>query len=157
MESNNEVNIQVIEYDINSDAAYVLLQELSNTLHLITGNSGEASFNKKDVLEDRSIFVIATIENEPIGCGAIRRIDDYTAEVKRMYARKNKYGVGTCILNYLENKAKDYGYTTLICETRKINQGAVAFYLKNGFHIIENYGKYVGHDEAVCFEKKIDI
>lgn len=149
--------LQVIEYDINSKAADLLLKELSNRLNTITGNSGEASFNKNDVLEEKSTFVIAEADNEAIGCGAIRKLNNHTAEVKRMYARKSGYGVGTCIFNYLEKKAKEFGYSTLICETRKINADATAFYLKNGFHVIKNYGKYVGRDEAICFEKKISV
>jgi len=153
----NDANIRVIEYDINNDVSNKLLQELSNELHIIAGDSGETSFNKKDVEGEKSIFVVAILENEHIGCGAIRKINDYTAEVKRIYARKNGVGIGTNILSYLENRAKEFGYTTFICETRKINTGAVAFYFKNGFEVIENYGKYVGRNEAVCFEKKINI
>lgn len=149
-------NIQVFEYDINTEAADLLLKELSDRLDKITGNSGEASFNKNDISDEKSTFVIAEADNEPIGCGAIRKIDKFTAEVKRMYARKRGYGAGTCILNFLEKKAKEFGYSSLICETRKINKDAVAFYLKNGFHVIENYGKYVGRDDAICFEKKIN-
>ncbi len=152
-----ESNIQVIEYDINSEAANLLLSELSDKLNIITGNSGEASFNKNDVLDERSVFVIAEADDKPVGCGAIRKIDNYTAEVKRMCARKSGSGTGTCILNFLEKKAKEFGYSTLICETRKINTDAVGFYIKNGYHVIENYGKYVGRDEAICFEKQINV
>ena len=157
MERKKYTNIQVMEYDINSDISTILLQELSSKLHQITENSGEASFNKKDAEGEKSIFVVAILDNEPIGCGAIRKINDYTAEVKRMYAQTSGFGVGTCILNHLENRARAFGYTTLICETRKINTDAIAFYFKNDFHVIENYGCYVGSDEAVCFEKKLNI
>jgi len=121
MELSKYQNIQVKEYDINSEVSYTLLQELSEKLQRITGSSGEANFNKKDVEGDKSLFVVATLENEPIGCGSIREIDSYTAEV--------------------------------LCETRKINTVAVAFYLKSGFKRIENYGVYKGRDDAVCFQK----
>jgi len=133
------------------------LQELSNELYKITGDSGETSFNKKDAEGEKSIFVVAISENEPIGCGAIRKINDFTAEVKRMYVRKTGLGIGTSILSYLENRAKEFGYSAIICETRKVNNSAVVFYLKNGFKVIENYGRYVGREEAMCFEKKINV
>ncbi len=153
MELSKYQNIQVKEYDINSEVSYTLLQELSEKLQRITGSSGEANFNKKDVEGDKSLFVVATLENEPIGCGSIREIDSYTAEVKRMYARYSGIGIGGMILNYLSKQAKIFGYTALLCETRKINTVAVAFYLKSGFKRIENYGIYKGRDDAVCFQK----
>lgn len=147
--------LQVMEADIYSDESLSLLSELSGSLNRITGNSGESSFSVTDIEDEKSIFAIARNGDKPAGCGAIRRIDDSTAELKRMYAKEQGLGVGTSILNFLESKSKEYGYSRLICETRKINAGACSFYIRNGFHIIPNYGKYQGRNEAVCFEKKI--
>ena len=157
MSENNNIQtaLQIIEADINTDESLSLLKELSGSLNHITGNSGESSFSVNDMEDKKSIFVIARSGSKAAGCGAIRRIDDSTGELKRMYAKEQGLGVGTSILNFLENKALEFGYRRLICETRKINAGACSFYIRNGFHIIPNYGKYQGWDEAVCFEKRI--
>ena len=157
MSENNNIQtaLQIIEADINTDESLSLLKELSGSLNHITGNSGESSFSVNDMEDKNSIFVIARSGSKAAGCGAIRRIDDSTGELKRMYAKEQGLGVGTSILNFLENKALEFGYRRLICETRKINAGACSFYIRNGFHIIPNYGKYQGRDEAVCFEKRI--
>ncbi len=155
-EKNNiQTILQVLEADINTDESLALLKELSGSLNHITGNSGESSFSIDDMEDEKSIFVIARSGSKAAGCGAIRRIDDSTGELKRMYAKEQGLGVGTSILNFLENKALEFGYSRLICETRKINVGACSFYIRNGFHVIPNYGKYQGRDEAVCFEKII--
>ncbi|MCR8843054.1 GNAT family N-acetyltransferase [Paenibacillus sp. SC116] len=78
---------------------------LSDTLQSITGDSGKNSFDLADVCVPRSIFVIARNQDgEPIGCGAIRPIDNNTAELKRMFAKLKSHGVGSAILNYLENR-----------------------------------------------------
>ena len=155
-EKNNiQSTLQVLEADINTDESLSLLKELSGSLNHITGNSGESSFSIDDMEDEKSIFVIARSGSKAAGCGAIRRIDDSTGELKRMYAKEQGLGVGTSILNFLENKALGFGYSRLICETRKINVGACSFYVRNGFHVIPNYGKYQGRDEAVCFEKRI--
>ena len=155
-EKNNiQTILQVLEADINTDESLALLKELSGSLNHITGNSGESSFSIDDMEDEKSIFVIARSGSKAAGCGAIRRIDDSTGELKRMYAKEQGLGVGTSILNFLENKALEFGYSRLICETRKINVGACSFYIRNGFHVIPNYGKYQGRDEAVCFEKRI--
>ncbi|WP_349671733.1 GNAT family N-acetyltransferase [Lacrimispora sp.] len=157
MSEKNDIKttIQIMEADITRDESLSLLNELSGSLNHITGNSGESSFSIDDMKDEKSIFVIARSGSNAVGCGAIRRIDDSTGELKRMYAKEQGLGVGTSILNFLENKALDFGYSRLICETRKINAGACSFYIKNSFHIIPNYGKYQGRDEAVCFEKRI--
>ena len=157
MSEKNDIKttIQIMEADITRDESLSLLHELSGSLNHITGNSGESSFSINDMEDEKSVFVIARSGSKAAGCGAIRRIDDSTGELKRMYAKEQGLGVGTSILNFLENKALEFGYSKLICETRKINVGACSFYIRNGFHIIPNYGKYQGRDEAVCFEKRI--
>ncbi|MDN5397021.1 MAG: GNAT family N-acetyltransferase, partial [Chryseobacterium sp.] len=62
---------------------------------------------------------------------------------------------GLKILSALEITAKQLDYQYIYLETRKNNKNAVSFYLKNGYKIIENYGIYVGREEAVCFGKEL--
>lgn len=148
--------MKVIEKKPNESDAILLMEELSQTLEDITGASGKNSFNSEDVCVPRSLFVIAYDEkNEPVGCGAIRPIDENIAEVKRMFARVKTKGVGTQILAYLEMQAKKLGYSAIWLETRLINEDAVLFYKKNGYSKIPNYGKYVSNPKAICFEKKL--
>ena len=64
-------------------------------------------------------------------------------------------GIGIKILIFLENKAKELEYKEIWLETRKRNTEACNFYLKNGYKQIENYGKYVNNNEAICFGKNI--
>ncbi|MDD3223662.1 MAG: GNAT family N-acetyltransferase [Clostridium sp.] len=148
--------MRIIETQPNEQDAINLMEELSKNLEFITGDSGKNSFNSKDVCVPRSLFVVAYNENgEAIGCGAIRPVTEYVAEVKRMFAKTKSIGVGSEILQYLEKKAQKLGYSALWIETRLINKRAVAFYEKKGYHRISNYGKYVNKPEAVCFEKNI--
>lgn len=148
--------MRIIETEANSKDALALMEELSVNLEAITGDSGKSSFASKDVCVPRSLFVVAYDENgEAMGCGAIRPIDEHIAEVKRMFARNKGVGTGSEILHHLEQQALKFGYSALWLETRLINKAAIAFYEKNGFHRISNYGKYENRPEAVCFEKKI--
>ena len=133
-----------------------LLEQLSESLESITGDSGKGSFNLSDVCVPRAVFVIARNRNgEASGCGAIRPISENVAEVKRMYAKIKGIGIGTEILRYLEEQAQRLGYAILWLETRVVNQQAVSFYERKGYHRITNYGKYAGNPEAVCFEKSL--
>ncbi len=134
--------------------AMELLEELSQALMNITGASGQNSFTLEDMDEARSCFVLAINQDgKAVGCGAIRAISQEIAEVKRVYAKEKGQHIGTDILTYLEEKAKSLGFTALWLETRAKNNQAVSFYLKKGYVIRENYGKYAGNNQAVCFEK----
>ena len=153
-----ESSIKVEQTDIHSHDAEVLLRELSDTLHSITGNSGNDSFVSSDMDDARAVFVIARDKDGmAIGCGCVRPINEQTAELKRMYAKISNIGIGSVILRDLEMRALKLGYRKIILETRKINDSAVRFYQNNGYTIIENYGKYQGRKEAICFQKQLSI
>lgn len=148
--------MKLIKVNPTANDAVMLMDELSETLEKITGNSGRHSFNSEDVNVERAAFVVAySDDNEAIGCGAIRPYNEEIAEVKRMYARAKGKNIGTTILTYLEQQAEDMGYSKIYLETRKVNERAVAFYEKRGYKISDNYGKYEGHEEAICFEKEL--
>ncbi len=136
--------------------AVELMAELSSCLESITGDSGASSFDPQDALGERAVFLVAYDEQtgQSLGCGAIRPMGDTVAELKRMYARRP--GVGTAVLHELERRAQEFGYAAIQLETRLINERAVSFYEKRGYRRIPNYGKYEGHPEAVCFEKRLD-
>lgn len=87
---------------------------------------------------ERTTFVIAYIDCVPYGCGALRQVSKDTAEIKRVYARKNEWGAGGAILKALEAKALE-------------------FYRKNGYSHCEAFGKYIGKENAYCFKKEITV
>ncbi len=145
-------NFSINPENPESAEATSLLTELSLKLAEIAGNDGKSSFDISDMFEPRSLFVIAKNKNkEAVGCGAIRPVSTEIAEVKRMYSKGK--GAGKAILEFLEIRAAELGYKELRLETRRVNEYAVNFYLKNGFRQIPNYGKYDGRPEAVCFSK----
>jgi GNAT superfamily N-acetyltransferase len=143
----------VIEDPAHPDAC-ALVAELSAVLAAITGNGGQASFDVADVRVARACFAVARDrEGRPLGCGALRPLDARTAEIKRMFARPGTHGVGGILLQFLEQQAAHWGYAALRLETRRVNERAVTFYERHGYRRIANYGRYVGNDAAVCFEK----
>jgi len=133
-----------------------LLDQLSDTLTFITGDSGRASFNPADVAVHGALFAVAyDSDGTPVGCGAYRPLCEEIAEVKRMFAAPGSKGVGAAILAFLEQNAAADGYRELWLETRLVNDRAVRFYEKHGYSRIPNFGKYVGRPEAVCLGKAL--
>lgn len=119
------------------------------------GSTGKDSFQDWNDESKKYVFVKAISNDKIVGCGAIRPISIETAEIKRMYSKHKGIGIGKAVLEYLELKAKELDYKQVWLETRKLNFEACKFYQKSGYDVIENYGKYIGNEDAVCFGKEI--
>lgn len=59
-------------------------------------------------------------------------------------------GVASNILHLLEREAFQQGYGISVLETGKAMKGAIAFYEKQGYKIVENYGDFIGDEICVC-------
>lgn len=142
----------------NSDSLdfQTLVIELDKDLAIKNGDTNAffAQYNKTDLIKN---VVIAYIDNEPVGCGAIKEYEENTAEVKRMFVSIDKRGKGIAegILNDLQKWAKELGYKKCILETGDKMVEAIGLYKKNGFVIISSYGQYASIESSVCFEKEI--
>lgn len=145
--------IEIIITTPNDENVIPLIEELSVNLGNRFGSDGKNSFQEWENMNSKFVFVKACKNLETIGCGAIRPITENIAELKRMFSKYKRMGIGEKVLNYLENKAKELEYNEIWLETRKLNQEACAFYLKNGYKEISNYGEYVGNEKAICFGK----
>ncbi|GAB6119592.1 GNAT family N-acetyltransferase [Dysgonomonas termitidis] len=108
-------------------------------------------------LESIKHVVVAYIDKKAVGCGAIRKYDTDTIEVKRMFVSINarKQGVGSKILVELEIWAKQLGFQKSILETGNMLPEAVRLYKKNNYIQIPNYGQYENMEKSVCFSKKL--
>ena len=42
-------------------------------------------FLPAEAMTARTAFVVARLDGKPVGCGALRQVDEQTVEVKRMY------------------------------------------------------------------------
>ncbi|XYJ10526.1 GNAT family N-acetyltransferase [Telluria sp. B2] len=139
--------------DPDCDEARDLIAKLDTALAAICGDSGSKSFDADDVRGPRAVFLLARDAlGTAVGCGALRPLKADVAEVKRMYARPGS-GAGMVLLSALEGRARAFGYRAIWLETRRVNARAVAFYERQGYRVIPNYGRYVGRDDAVCLGK----
>jgi len=132
-----------------------IIDELSANLYLRFGSDGKNSFTDWQQNNSKYVFVVAEINNEIVGCGAIRPISETIGEVKRMYSKYPRKKIGKTILAFLEDIASKSGYEELILETRIKNTEATQFYEKQNYKIIPNYGQYKDRPEAICFGKSL--
>jgi len=141
--------------DPNAPEAYAITEELSQNLYERFGSDGKNSFTDWEYDNPRYVFIIAELNAEIVGCGAIRPISQKRGEVKRMFAKYPGKNIGKSILSFLETKAKELNYEELVLETRVKNKEACSFYLKANYTKIPNYGKYINRLDAICFQKTL--
>jgi GNAT superfamily N-acetyltransferase len=110
-------------------------------------------------------FVVAWLDGEPVGCGAVRRFepdDGIVAqggegEIKRMFTITSvrRRGISRLILTRLEEIALELGYTSLRLETGSPQPEAIALYVSAGWEPIEPYGHYRDEPTSRCFGKDL--
>jgi GNAT superfamily N-acetyltransferase len=111
-----------------------------------------------DVAPPHGAFLLARLDGEAVGCGALRRHDDGVGEVKRMYVRPDARGRGVAraLLAALEAEAAGLGYRRLVLETGDRQPEAMALYETAGWTPIEAYGAYRHSTLSKCFEKHLE-
>ncbi len=131
-----------------------LVQQLDQELAQRDGDE-HAFYHQFNSIDARSHCVVTHIDSEVVGCGAIKKYDSTTVEVKRMYVLTTQRGKGIAsqLLQTLETWAKELGNTRCVLETGIRQPEAIALYEKNGYRRIPNYGQYKGIENSVCFEK----
>ncbi len=105
------------------------------------------------------VFVVAWIEGDPAGCGAVKPLDadPSVAEIKRMYTVREHRGRGIArmVLARLEADAAAFGYRRAQLETGLAQPEAMALYERQGWHRIPPYGHYKDSPQSVCFAKDL--
>lgn len=111
-----------------------------------------AQFNKIDLIRH---VVLAYLQGQPVGCGAVKFYADDTGEIKRMFVRPEYRGQGIAgsILRELESWARELHFGQLILETGKAQPEAIGLYTKSGYTLIPNYGQYESVESSVCMKK----
>jgi putative acetyltransferase len=106
-----------------------------------------------------SVYLIAFSAGNPVGCGALRKIDAVTGEVRRMYVLSSarRAGIGRALLGRLEEEADKLGYTLLKLQTGNRQLPAMTLYESYGFTRIPPFGSYVNDPISVCYAKKVQL
>lgn len=111
-------------------------------------------FNQLDEIREA---IVVYDDGKPVGGGAIRRYDDETVELKRVFVH-NEYqgqGIGSWLVSLLIDWAAQLGYRRMILETGELLAESCAVYRKLGFAVIPNYGPYADMPESLCMAKTI--
>ena len=148
--------MKIIRTDAKNPDFIRLISELDAYLKVTDGEDHEF-YNQFNGLDNIKNVVIAYKDKQAIGCGAFKKFDNETAEIKRMYVKINHrgYGIAQAILNSLELWALEKDFKKCILETGDRQIEAIKFDFKSGYIRIANYGQYAQMDNSNCFEKLV--
>ena len=87
------------------------------------------------LLGPRGRLLVARLDGHPVGVGALKPVDDTTAEIKRMFVRPAARGLGVArsVLVRLLQDARAEDYATVRLETLRLMTAARAIYRAFGF------------------------
>jgi DNA-binding MarR family transcriptional regulator/GNAT superfamily N-acetyltransferase len=101
------------------------------------------------------LFVVATLRDEPVGCGALKFHGDEPAELKRMWVADSVrgLGIGRRLLGELERHAAEHGARVIRLETNKALTEAISLYRSAGYREVAAFNDepYAHH----WFEKRL--
>jgi DNA-binding MarR family transcriptional regulator/GNAT superfamily N-acetyltransferase len=109
----------------------------------------------EDLTPPAGVLLVATLHDEPIGCGALKYHGDAPAEVKRMWVSPavRGLGLGRRLLAELEDRAAAHGVRGLRLETNRSLTEAISLYRSAGYREVNAFNQepYAHH----WFEKTL--
>jgi GNAT superfamily N-acetyltransferase len=121
------------------------------------GGPDDAPIDAEEFAPPRGLFLLATIDGDPAGCGGWRDLGDGRAEIKRMFtvaALRNR-GVARAVLAELERTAAAAGIRDVVLETGAVQPEAIALYQSTGYDPIDGFGYYAGRPLSRAFGKRL--
>ncbi|WP_182303145.1 GNAT family N-acetyltransferase [Cohnella cholangitidis] len=111
---------------------------------------------EEQYIQDGGDFVVGTdIKGNILAMGGLKRLNDNTAEIKRLrvHPSHQKKGYGQLLLNKLELRAKDLGFAQIYLDALHNQYGAHKLFEKNGY--IEKGPTVIDGFDVVVFEKTL--
>ena len=151
------MDIKIVDTDHTNPDFIALTERFNEDLNRIYGEEVMKEYNPYNVLDGIIHAVVVYCDGEPAACGGIKRLDDLSVEIKRIYAlpTRRKLGLGERVMRRLEELALSDGYNHAVLETAVDMTAAQALYRKCGFSRMRNYGPYADDELSVCMEKKL--
>jgi DNA-binding MarR family transcriptional regulator len=133
-----------VEPPTGADARWCLecyFQELGERFEAGYDPARDLSAPVEDLTPPSGVFVLARLNGDPVGCGALKRIDAAKGEIKRVWTTPAARGLGVArrMLRRLEEEAVAMGFAVLRLDTNKALTEAHALYLSEGYRDVARF------------------
>ncbi|CAG0965975.1 MAG: MarR family transcriptional regulator [Rhizobiaceae bacterium] len=100
-----------------------------------------STFGEDDATPPAGWFLVARSGGEAVGCGALKRLDDTTGEIKRVWTAASARGLGVAsrIMDRLEAQACAAGFKKVLLDTNRALVEAHALYSNRSYREIGRY------------------
>jgi ribosomal protein S18 acetylase RimI-like enzyme len=98
-----------------------------------------------DYAAPQGVLLLAMVDGEVAGCGAVRPLPDCdypnACEMKRLYVRRafRRFGLGRLIAQTLMDRAAEAGYSVMLLDTLDDMETARGLYASLGFEAVPPY------------------
>ena len=136
--------LQLREVPLDGPEALLLIGELQQEYVVRYGGPDETPVDPRTFDLPEGAFLVAELDGQLVGCAGLRRHENETAELKRMYVRAShrRRGLARVLLRAAEDQARKLGYRRLVLETGSEQPEALALYLASGYQPFDNFGYY---------------
>lgn len=95
----------------------------------------------EDMTPPAGYLLVARLDGQPVGCGALKRLSDTEGEVKRVWTSSEARGMGVAsrMMDALEALARELGFVVVKLDTNRTLVEAQAMYRKRGYREIAPY------------------
>ena len=148
--------MRVVRTDSTNGDFIRLVERLDEFLAEINGED-HTFYNQFNSIDRIRNVVVLYDGDEAVSCGAFKRFDEYSCEIKRMFTEPSQRGRGRAgiVLDELEKWARESGYVSTVLETSVKLEAAKNLYLRKGYCRIDNYGQYRDAPDSLCFRKEL--
>ena len=96
---------------------------------------------QQEYVENRGLFLVVMDGKNLVGTGAIKKLDENVAELKRLWLLEEYHGqqIGFQVVSQLLNFARTHGYQKIRLQTSQKQERALRFYKQFGFYEIPSY------------------
>lgn len=95
----------------------------------------------KDLTPPRGVFLVARLDGEPVGCGALMIDDGHIGHIRRMWISPDArgLGLGRRMLSAIEEQARVFGLDTVRLETNRTLKEAQSLYASAGYREVSAF------------------
>ena len=142
------IELVTVESPEHADAARGLIREYADSLGVdlcFQHVDAELAALPGEYAPPAGVLLVALVDGQPAGCGAIRALPDVdypdACEMKRLFVRRafRRFGLGRLLAQALIERAEQSGYSTLLLDTLDDMEAARSLYAELGFEEIPPY------------------
>jgi len=140
----DSITLASVESQEHAGAARELFLEYASAIGVnleYQGFAAELAALPLPYLPPHGALLVARVNDDAAGCVALRRIDERTGEMKRLYVRPafRRFGLGRHLIGEAIRAARGAGYTALRLDTLPSMAAAQGLYRSLGFAEIPAY------------------